>query len=255
MAEDEEAEVSEGDDYVPLPPAELARKSARYSAEGTAFSGALVGAAIHFQDGPASMAAKRGYLVRGHLRDEPSRSTGLPPVARPPGRSSGGLRDRAWRTTTARGWVSEIRETRSGFPAAVRRARSRVGHYLAAADQPDVGSVGTHRLVGMTEQVEQWGALQVARGRLWLGQPHRRLKALSYGISIEVAGIHCHGGGKEPISRRWTGWGEISSIRVGLTSDPAGPWRSWFGVLGGPFAGIGLEWSTRDAIPPVHWCR
>lgn len=111
----------------------------------------------------------------------------------------------------------------------------------------------------MAERVEQWGALQVHRGRLWLGRPHRRLASMPYAISLEAAALHCHGDGRAIMSRRRTDWNEISSIRVGLTSDSADPWGSWNGAFGGRFDGIGLEWTARTpfnryiAVASTNW--
>ncbi len=135
-----------------------------------------------------------------------------------------------------------------------RRARRSV-----PGDRATVGEATARRLVGMAEWVKQWGALQVARGRLWLGQPHRRLAAMHFAISLEATGIHCYGGGEALVSRRRTAWDEISSITVGLTASPGGAWSSWYGPFGGPFAGIGLEWSTGTrfdrylAVASTNW--
>lgn len=110
----------------------------------------------------------------------------------------------------------------------------------------------------MAGRVEQWGALQVDRGRLWLGRPYRRLTAMPSAIGLEPAALHCYSG-RAPLSRRRTAWHEISSIRVGLTADSAEPWGSWNGALGGKFDGIGLEWAARTpfnryiAVASVNW--
>lgn len=111
----------------------------------------------------------------------------------------------------------------------------------------------------MAERVEQWGALQVHRGRLWLGRPYRRLSGMPYAIGLESGALHCYGGGQTPISRRRTAWDEISSIRVGLTSDSREPWGSWNGALGGRFDGLGLEWAAGTrfdryiGVATVNW--